>query len=464
MKTINSQVFTEEHQQDKFLQKFLSFIRKESLLAPKEKVLLAVSGGLDSSVLAYLFKRAQKILNIEIALVHVDHAVRGLSSEREADWIRALGDRLDLRVHSLKLSSTEDIQSQEKLRNERRRMLVDLAKTVGAHKISTAHHADDNAETFLMRAISGTGIAGLRGMAPLNDQFVKPLLWATRDELLQIARKKSLPWVEDPSNQSKKYLRNKLRLEALPLLEKIRPASKRNLSRLVERISTEEKEMDAWLSLQLKTKNHLIDLKWLATFPQSLQRRVIRLWLHRNQLFASPQLVEALLNGQELIHKAGSFLRHNGFLIFHREKSFGSIWKSPQPLSLNKRFFLGDSLSWSFLPDSPRKLRPYDLSIYLCLRQAHLVANSELSFDWDLCPDELCIRNIQKREMESFQAVFKEMKIPQPFWAYWPVLANARDSDELVALIGLRVLKKFRYQGIGRCVVLESFFEESLGL
>jgi tRNA(Ile)-lysidine synthetase-like protein len=448
--------------QDFLFQDFLKYCRDNRLVASGESVLIAVSGGLDSSVLAYLMAKCSKILGIKVHLAHVDHRTRGETSRQEAEWVKALGARLYTPVHCL--SVPEGIQmNQNEFRNHRRRLLVELANVLGVQKIATAHHADDNAETFLMRAISGTGINGLRGMSPTDGVWIKPLLKFSKEELLNYARSNRLSWIEDPSNSRGQYLRNRIRNEFFPLLEEIRQSSVANLSTVAQRLWEEEAEMDAWLGSQFDESTHrMLSVGWLEKWPRSLKRRIFRMWLVKNKLEAHPALIEDLLDEKEVIHSQGVILKHSDHWVFYPESGFGLKWSATIDLNLNRRSFLGSSLAWSFLPKSPAKFKVYDLSIYLCQRKPDSREDLKNCLNWEFLPQDLIVRSIRREDPREAHDYLSSVRLPQPFRRAWPVLSSRKRPEEVFAVIGIGVLDSYRYVGKGSCLVLENFFEEAL--
>ncbi|MEO5668125.1 MAG: tRNA lysidine(34) synthetase TilS, partial [Bdellovibrionota bacterium] len=276
--------------QHRLIQETIAFIRRRGLVKEGDKVLVAVSGGLDSSVLLHTLARISRVLGIQIEVAHVDHRTRGEASEREAMWVKVLAERLHLKLHALRIMPPERT-SQDDLRNLRRKALLELAKDLGGCRIATAHHADDNAETFLMRAMSGTGSNGLAGIRPQEGLWIKPLLSATRSDLEDYARTHRLAWVEDPSNERSAYLRNHLRNVLIPQLEETRSGSLRNLARAAERIEEEESAWDSWMETQLEGPRETLSVAWLERWPAPMQRRVLRFWLKRLGLVSQPALV-----------------------------------------------------------------------------------------------------------------------------------------------------------------------------
>jgi tRNA(Ile)-lysidine synthase len=228
------------------LQAFKEFISKHQLFSPGDHLLLAVSGGLDSTVLCELCHRA----GLDFTIVHCNFQLRGAESERDEQFVGQLGTkyaravivgRFDTEQHAAwkKLSIQE---AARELRYNWFRLIANQSATgqlptgqppTGGpvkHHIVTAHHLDDNIETMLMNFFKGTGITGLRAMLPSHEGIVRPLLFATRAALQQFAEEHGLTWVEDSSNQSDKYTRNFFRHQVIPLVQQAYPAVMENLA------------------------------------------------------------------------------------------------------------------------------------------------------------------------------------------------------------------------------------------
>lgn len=447
--------------QEKFIQELLRYVRAKAFFSPGDRVLLACSGGLDSTVLVHALSRVARMLAVELIVVHVDHATRAEMSQQEGRWVGVLAQRLNLACYALTLRPGER-RGQAQLRDQRREALIELARDLGASTIATAHQADDNAETFLMRAMSGAGTKGLAGISPRAGKWVRPLLWATRAELEDYARQQALGWVEDPSNLRGLYLRNRLRQEALPLLEEIRPAALRNLHKVAERIEEEEAEWEAWIEKQLEDPRECLALAWLEKWPRALQRRIVRVWLQRLSIEAEPQLVEALLRSEEIVHAKGTFLRRADNWVFNPAEEFALSWEDSRAVELGQKISLGSSLAWSFIPGAPAQLRNYQLSLYLVFRDPQRSSAGRLQLAWNKLPAHLALRARHRADAKDLDAPLEKLNIPKPYWKAWPLLVNRDLPHEVIALVGVKVLAPYALRDLERCVCLEAFFEENL--
>ncbi|MDR4493809.1 MAG: tRNA lysidine(34) synthetase TilS [Nitrospirales bacterium] len=213
-----------------FERKVECFIRERALLMPDDRVLVGVSGGSDSvAVLACLIALRSK-WNWEISIAHMDHGLRGEESAADMAFVRDLGKawRLKTTVQSVKIEK-RDIHTakhslQEYARNIRYQVLNDIASDLGANKIALGHQADDQAETVLMWMLRGAGTGGLGGMSPKRgERIVRPILDRTKAEVLEYLHCKHIPFRTDSTNAQPLYLRNRIRQEFIPLLQKYSP-------------------------------------------------------------------------------------------------------------------------------------------------------------------------------------------------------------------------------------------------
>lgn len=217
---------------------FQEYIRQHQLFMIKDKLLLAMSGGVDSVALCHLCKEA----GFSFAIAHCNFQLRGAESDRDEKFVKSLAEKMGV-VSYVKTFETEKIASQQKrgieetARDLRYEWFYELQIENHYQYILTAHHADDNVETSVMHFFRGTGINGLRGMLPKNGKIVRPLLFARKQELLNYASLYQLDFVTDATNADEKFTRNFFRNKVLPLIESVYPAAAKNLINNTERFT-----------------------------------------------------------------------------------------------------------------------------------------------------------------------------------------------------------------------------------
>ena len=188
------------------------------------KLLLAISGGLDSMVMVDLLKK----LSFDLAIAHCNFQLRGLESFGDQNFVQNYAETNDIKLF-LTQFDTEAFAKDYKLstqvaaRELRYNWFYELLETEHYDYILTAHHADDNLETFLINLVRGTGLEGLTGIPAQNENVIRPLLLFSRSEIEAYAKKNDINWREDSSNASDKYLRNKIRHNLVPILKELNP-------------------------------------------------------------------------------------------------------------------------------------------------------------------------------------------------------------------------------------------------
>ncbi len=230
------------------LKRFLTYITEKALFLPEEKILLAVSGGMDSVVMAHLFHQAK----CSFAIVHCNFGLRGEESDADEAFVKKLAKKYKVACYTEQFE-TEAFARQEKVsiqmaaRMLRYEWFERLLTAEGFAYLATAHHQNDVLETVLFNLTKGTGISGLHGIRPKFRRVIRPLLFADRDSIYEYVVENQLAWREDSSNQSSKYHRNLIRNEVVPLLKQINPNLEGTIAQTVEKVSAVENSYEAEL-------------------------------------------------------------------------------------------------------------------------------------------------------------------------------------------------------------------------
>ncbi|MFK8275616.1 tRNA lysidine(34) synthetase TilS [Capnocytophaga cynodegmi] len=204
-------------------ERFEEHIRQNFNLKDK-RILVAISGGVDSMVLATLFYQ----LNYDIVLAHCNFQLRGEESDQDEIFVRNFGENLAVktivkRFDTSQFSAESKLNTQLSARKLRYDWFYEIASENQCDYIATAHHADDNLETFIINLSRGSGLDGLLGIPQKNGKIIRPMLLFSREEILEFAQQNSIHWREDSSNQTEKYVRNKIRHTIIPVLKEIHP-------------------------------------------------------------------------------------------------------------------------------------------------------------------------------------------------------------------------------------------------
>ncbi|MBK0381361.1 tRNA lysidine(34) synthetase TilS [Pedobacter sp. SD-b] len=201
------------------------FIKSNALFKPTDKILLAVSGGKDSVAMVHLFRS----LGFSFGIAHCNFNLRGQETIRDQEFVRSLAKALKTDFHlksfdTQKFAEKNKISTQMAARDLRYAYFEEIRKGFDYKKIAVAQHQNDAMETVLLNLIRGTGIAGLHGIKADRNNIIRPMLCFTADDILKLVKENDWAFVEDSSNASNKYIRNKIRMDIIPEMEKINPS------------------------------------------------------------------------------------------------------------------------------------------------------------------------------------------------------------------------------------------------
>ena len=230
-------------------QKISDFISKHSLLSHDGLHLVALSGGADSVALL----RILRDLDYKIEAAHCNFHLRGAESDRDEAFVRQLCDSLGIKLHLIHFdtetyASVHQVSIEMAARELRYGYFRSLCKDIGAETVCVAHHRDDAVETFLMNLLRGSGIHGLTGIRPKNGPIVRPLLCVGRQDILDYLHSIGQDYVTDSTNLESIVLRNKLRLQVLPLLKQLNPKAVENIDKTANYLREAEKVYNAYFA------------------------------------------------------------------------------------------------------------------------------------------------------------------------------------------------------------------------
>lgn len=298
--------------QEPLEQGVFAYISKHGLVSAGERLAVAVSGGADSVCLLHILAQRQRELGVELHAVHLNHQLRGAESDWDATYVSDLARHLDIpatieRRDVAAYRNQKGCSLEEAAREERYSFLAKVARATGAVKIVLGHTRDDQIETIMMHLLRGTGLAGLRGLQPRSllqygedrgrMEIVRPLLEVTRQETSSYCWRSHLEPRSDSSNESLSFLRNRVRLELLPILKSYNPSIDKALLRLATVASDdvafiEEQASGLWHEVAKEESGAIyLDVNRMTSLPRAMQKYIFRLSIA--QLQGSLKDVEA---------------------------------------------------------------------------------------------------------------------------------------------------------------------------
>ena len=278
------------------VQDILRLVRTHELIPSGSRVVVAVSGGPDSTALFHILASLRRVLGCSLLCAHVDHGLRPDEAEAEAARVRELAASLAapfflFRVDTLAHGQQHGLSIEEAARDLRYACLRDCAREQGADLIAVGHTADDQAEEVLLRLLRGSGRMGIGGMALKNRDIIRPLLQTDKQQLLAYLDRHGLSFCEDSSNADTRFLRNRIRHQLLPLLEAdFDPGIRRALCKSAENLQEDEDYLRSRLDriwdgmvrgrTGNKTGGYVLDRAAFAAQHPCLRRRAVERLLH----------------------------------------------------------------------------------------------------------------------------------------------------------------------------------------
>jgi tRNA(Ile)-lysidine synthase len=233
-------------------------IEKYNLLEKGERMVVALSGGPDSTaLLAVLAPIAQK-LDLSLVVAHFNHGLRGAESDEDEKYSRELSEKMGLSFVSGKMdqiNGKKGLSPEDFYRRQRYNFLNKVAEDYQAQKIALGHNLQDQAETVLLNILRGSGLEGLKGFLPMRDgKFIRPLIEISRREIISFLNEAGIPYRQDSSNKNKIYLRNQIRSELIPYLKKkFNPKIEENLAQMAEILRPEDEFIRQHVAHALKS-------------------------------------------------------------------------------------------------------------------------------------------------------------------------------------------------------------------
>lgn len=254
------------------LNKLERFLRKYNMVQSGDCVVCAVSGGADSVALLLAMYLLRDKFGITVSAAHFNHRLRGDESDRDEAFVRTLCARYDIMLH---VGSGQINPGKKGLEAAAREARYGFLRQLSG-KLATAHTADDNAETVLMHMVRGTGLRGLGGIAPVCGELIRPMLSITRREVVSFLQEYHLDYVQDSSNDTDAFLRNRLRRHVMPLLKAENPSLAENISAMALRLRQDEEALSQFAD------GVQMDVSALRALPPALRSRALGAFLERS--------------------------------------------------------------------------------------------------------------------------------------------------------------------------------------
>ncbi len=307
-------------------------IKQYKMMEKDNLVLVGVSGGPDSLALLDILNRNREDLGISLHVAHLNHSFRGQEADEEAEWLKNIAHNWGIpcticKIDVPALARKKGLSPQDAGHIARRKYFLELAEKINAQKIALGHQADDQAETLLIHFLTGAGPEGLRGILPVTEPFIRPLLFIGRKEIEAYCQGRGLNPRRDPSNAKNIYLRNKIRNQLMPwLVENINPNLTDTLNRTARIFWAEEEffqqktaELAHTMVIQDQTGIEKLVLAGLCSLDVAMQRRLIR-WAY-----------QALTKGQGL-----AYLHVEEVRLLALKKETGKMLHLPASVTVEK--------------------------------------------------------------------------------------------------------------------------------
>lgn len=437
------------------VQQFQEFIVQHALFSAQKTVLAAVSGGKDSVLLAHLLKSS----GYSFAIAHCNFNLRGDEAKRDQNFTANLARTLQVpffltEFNTADFAAENHISIQMAARQLRYNWFEKICAEQNFDVIATAHHQNDAIETVLLNLTRGTGIAGMHGILPKNGKLVRPMLFLSRENIDQICAEENLDFVEDSSNASTKYARNKIRLEVVPKLKELNPKLEKTFERNLQHFRQLEQLLEqnltvlrnaVFIDLKLETRIKVSDLKNLH--PQQL----LTFGLLREFNFSEQVVADLLLSLEK--HAGKIFESPSHQLILDRTE----IIIQPKKTVIKEALLIEEHQNEIRFQNFRLKLL-YDESALIVKNNplATSVAAEKLVFP-------LSIRNWQTgdyffplgmKNRQKLSDFLVQQKVPLNQKSQIPVLVNG--NQEIIWIAGFRLDDRYKVQsGTKKVVIFE---------
>lgn len=425
------------------LQGFKDYLFDQELCREGDRILLAVSGGIDSVVMAHLFREA----GFDCALAHCNFQLRADDSDRDEAFVQELSAYLEMPFYVRRFEVEREVQNrgisvQMAARELRYKWFEELMAEHSMDLLATAHNRNDSVETFFLNLSRGSGIRGLKGIAPKRGTIIRPMLFATRQDIVSFQQEENITYREDASNFETKYQRNKIRHDVLPVMQEINPgfveSVHRSMSQLDEMYEIYRDAIEKKQSALFRQNEGriLIDLEELG------QLHPLKTWLY--ELFSPFGFSRSQCEGIAHIMQAGSG-RCSISPTHQLYKDRDQLILIPTVSKAFDRYYLDG-------PDKPSSLPfPMDMDVVNREKLGPIPADPHIAcLDLDELQFPLTIRHwkpgdyfypLGMNQMKKLSDYFVDNKVPVPEKNTTWILASGK---KIVWIMGHRIDHRFR--------------------
>ncbi len=447
--------------------KIKKYIEDNGLIKPGERVIVGVSGGPDSMALLHILKNLAPSMQFEVLAAHLNHGLRAEARREELfvkEKCRAWGIACYSRSVSVAdLARVQKTTLEDTGRNARYQYFNEVRKLTGAELIATAHHYDDVAETVLLHLLRGSGIKGLRGILPKSGNLIRPLLMASKEELLNYLQARGIDYCLDKSNDDSVYLRNRIRHGLIPYLQKEfnpRIVGKLNQLALIardENEALEEESRHLWGGVLLKEEEDslVLDNQALSLLPRAYQRRIV-MRAFAQLTSESEWNLEDVQKVLELSSKKGSSLTLHLKKKVRVNKSYDRMIFST--LSI-------ESISFQYKVPVPGKIEISETGesyqFTLVEREDYCPESEDIYLDYDILPESIYLRSRRAGDIFRPQSMTGSKKLKKyfidlkvPYYERDRVALLAAEDREIFAVLGLGISRMAAISSATRTVLL----------
>lgn len=411
------------------------FVNLSGLIAPKQKIAVALSGGADSMALIHYLNTNAKCLDINVVAINVEHGIRGESSIRDSAFVIDYCNRHDIplktySVDCLAQAKAQKFSVEQVARKLRYQCFYDAIDSGFCDKVATAHHLDDNFESVLFNLLRGSGTKGLVGIEPnYKNKIIRPFLSISKQEILDYVNENGLPYVTDSTNFDESYTRNNLRLNVIPQIKKIFPEALKSINRCTEIARIEDDFLDELAENKLAYKGHLVYLA--LPCPQAIFNRACIIAMQK--LGITKDWEKAHIDGVfSLCEKqTGASYSLPNEVVATKEYDSIVFYKPEPQTNLTLPFAIGD---FNFNGNTI-SVKSVDKDVDL---------KSGLFIDLDKIPKSAVVRTFKAFDVftkfgggtKSLGDYFTDLKIPTRERVTFPLIA---DGNKVLAIFGLAI-------------------------